>query len=58
MKHKTGLVVRDPIEEYAKLVHPIKMHPTKLIWFVSLTDGKTYNVAVGNLRAWLREYAR
>jgi hypothetical protein len=55
-----GMVIRDPIESYERLVHPIKLHPNPKIhaWQVTLTDGKTYTVAWGNLRGWLRTYAR
>lgn len=45
-------------EEYPKLVVPIRVHPTLSVWIVKLTDGKEHTVAWGNLRQWLKKYAR
>lgn len=50
----------EPIDDCPKLVVPIQVHPNPRVhvWLVTLTDGKTYAVAFGNLRGWLRKYAR
>lgn len=62
VKRRTGEVIGrgEPVEDFPKLVIPIRLHPNPrvLVWLVTLTDGKTYSVALGNLRDWLKLYAR
>lgn len=47
------------VEDYPKLVVPIELHSDMHKgWLVTLTDGNTYLVPLGNLRQWLHENGR
>lgn len=46
------------VEEYPKLVVPVEFVSLREGWKVRLTDGTAHSVGLGELKLWLRTYAR